>query len=203
MRKILRKIIALGRIMAFRNSVNSVRKQYKCLNKLQKMPSKTKLELDAWKGLRCSLICKWIVAICFTILFCLGIFTLLKAGDIKDAMLGDYYVETSYVKNGYIRYGSDDKEYYVGDLGYEENTWLYILMNKETREVDAVKEMKALNDEVDVKGRELLKQAGIIIGGAFWVLFFGLFLALGIFEKPFRKWYAEYSLEHPEWYETL
>ena len=203
MRTLIKKIIALGRIAAFRNSVNSVRKQYKCLDMLEKKTNKTDLEIDAWRGLKCSLICKWIVAICFTVIFCLGIFTLLRAGDIKDAILGDYYVETSYVKNGYIRYGSEDKEYYVGDLDYEENTWLYVLMDKESKEVEAVKEMKALNDEVDVKGKALLEQAGIIIGGAFLVLFFGLFLALGIFEKPFRKWYAEYSLEHPEWYENL
>lgn len=203
MRKSTKKIITRGRTAAFRNSDNSVKKQYKCLDKLKKMPNKTDLEMNAWKGLRRSLICKWIVAICFTILLCWGILMFLKAGDIKDTILGGYDVETSYVKNGYIRYGSSDMEYYVGDLGYEEGIWLYILLNKESGEVETVKEMNAVNDEVGVKQNQLLKQAGIILGGAFAVLFFGLFLALGIFEKPLRKWYAEYSPEHPEWYENL
>lgn len=203
MRKLIKRIIAIGRIAAFRNSVNSVRRQYKCLDKLEKMPNKTDLEMKAWKGLQRSLICKWIVAICFTIIFCWGIFMFLKVGDVEDTILGDYYVETSYVKNGYIQYGSDDREYYVGDLGYEENTWLYILLDKESREVENVKAMNAVNDEIGEKQYQLAKQAGIILGGAFAVLFLGMFLALGIFEKPLRKWYTVYSKEHPEWYENL
>ena len=203
MNKIQRRIVAMGRIAGFRNSVNSVGKQYKCLAKLENMPDKTDLEWKAWKGLRRSLRCKWMVAICFTILLCWGMFVFMKVGDIKDAILGDYSVETSYVKNGYIRYGSDDREYYVGDLGYEENTWLYVLLNKESGEVENVKAMNAVHDEVGEKQSQLTKQAGIILGGAFVVLLFGLVLAIGIFEKPLRKWYAEYSVEHPEWYENL
>ena len=50
----------------------------------------------------------------------------------------EYNIETGYVKDGYIKYGSNDTLYDVSDLGYEEGTWLNIYINKDTKEVEKV-----------------------------------------------------------------
>lgn len=203
MGKTIKTVNTIGRVAAFGNSVNAVNKQYKMLNKLEKMQNKTDLEMNALKGLKRSLTTKWIVGVVFTILFSWGVCVFLQGGEAKDTILGDYDVETSYVKDGYVRYGSDDSQYYIGDLGYEENTWLYICLDEESGDVVTVREMNAVNDEWGMMQNQLFRKAGIILVVAFTVLFLGLFLALGIFEKPLRKWYAQYSLEHPGWYEKL
>ncbi len=142
MGKTIKTLNTIGRVAAFGNSVNSANKQYKLLDKLKKMPNKTDLEMKAFKGLRRSLICKWIVGVIFTILFGWGVCVFLQGGEVKDTIQGDFDVETSYVEDGYIRYGSDDTEYYVGNRGYEENTWLYIFLDKESGEVVTAKKVE-------------------------------------------------------------
>ena len=56
-------IIKAGRRAAFSHSLRTVATLYKYKRMLEEMPNKTDLEMKALKGLKYSLICKWIVAI--------------------------------------------------------------------------------------------------------------------------------------------
>lgn len=105
----------------------------------------------------------------------------------------EYNIETGYVKDGYIKYGSNDTLYDVSDLGYEEGTWLNIYINKDTKEVEMVEDMfKVKEEEAQEEGR-LLTQAAVILGITMVVLVVGLIIALCVFERPFRKWYKMYT----------
>lgn len=62
-----------GRVAAFAHSARNVDALYKYKRILEEMPDKTDLEMNALKGLKYSLICKWIVAIITVIGICWGI----------------------------------------------------------------------------------------------------------------------------------
>ena len=149
---------------------------------------RTELEEKALKGLKRSLLCKFLVAIavCISIMWSTWLFC--SATDHDD---GGYMIETSYVRNGQIKYGSDDTWYDVSDLGYEEGTWLYLYIDPDTKLLEYTRPMNEVNEEQGARESELLTKALVIFGAGMAVLVVGLVIALGVFEAPFRKWVKE------------
>jgi len=166
----------------------SLGKLLKAGSALELKEKRTELEEKALKGLKRSLLCKFIVAIVFCVAIIWSVWLFCTATDHDD---GGYLRETSYVRNGQIKYGSNDTWYDVSGMGYEEGTWLYIYINPETKLLERVSPMNEVNEEQGARESELITRALFVFGAGVIMLVVGLILALGVFEAPFRKWVKE------------
>lgn len=156
---------------------------------LEDKKKRTEEEEKALKGLKRSLICKFFVAIafCAAIIWSARLFCM--ATDHDD---GGYLVETSYVRNGQIKYGNKDTWYDVSPMGYEEGTWLYLYIDPDTKQLDHTRPMNEVKEEQGARETEFLTRALVIFGAGMVVLILGLVIALAVFERPFRKWIKKY-----------
>lgn len=164
-------------------------KLLKWVSFLEEKKNRTDVEEKALKGLKRSLTCKFFVAIVVCIAVCWSIWLFCMATDHDD---GGYLIETSYVRNGQIKYGSDDTWYDVSDMGYEEGTWLYLYINPDTKLLEYTRAMNEVKAEQGARESELITKALTIFGAGMVVLVVGLIIALGVFETPFRRWIKEY-----------
>lgn len=156
---------------------------------LEEKKNRTEVEEKALRGLKRSLTCKFVVAILFCIALIGSAWLFCMATDHDD---GGYLIETSYVRNGQIKYGNKDTWYDVSDMGYEEGTWLYLYINPDTKLLEYTRTMNEVKEEQGARETEFLTKAGILFGAGMIVLIVGLVIALGVFETPFRRWIKEY-----------
>ena len=160
-----------------------------CGSILETKQNRTEFEEKALRGLKRSLACKFIVAILFCIALFWSALLFCMATDHDD---GGYLIETSYVRNGQVKYGSDDTWYDVSNMGYDEGDWLYLYINPDTKLLEFTRSMNEVKAEQGARESELLTKALMIFGAGMAVLVVGLIIALGVFETPFRRWVKEY-----------
>ncbi len=167
----------------------SLGKLLECGSMLENKKNRTEQEEKALRGLKRSLLCKFLVAIvvCAAIIWSVWLFCM--ATDHDD---GGYEVETSYVRNGQVKYGREDTRYDISHLGYEEGTWLYLYINPDTKLLEYTRPMNEVKAEQGAKEDELITKALWIFGAGMAVLVVGLVFALAVLEAPFRKWVKEY-----------
>lgn len=185
----------LGKIVSFNNNINHIKTNYQFLNFLKNKKNKTELEEKAYKGLKRTLVFSWPIAILFAIGICLGTFLFAHATSFEPGHHNTYMVETDVVKNGVFQYHYNEYTYDASSLDYKDGTWLYIYIDRETKEVVKIEDMIKANDEAAEKESYFITKSLTVYVISIVILII-FFIITRFWMKPFSKWKKTYLLNN-------